>query len=418
MQPETRAARFGPAKSAQHHLTSFAEVDAVLRSRDFVPAGGHRESAPFVANSLIMLSGDPHFERRRMEAALFARAALQEYEHEVFAPSVATSVREAAAAGRGADGIARTNLVSLVRRTLLRISAVMTGIDHVDTPEETDRFGHFVTKLSEGTTVESSTRDHAEVVREVLALREAFVVEFYGPSLARRQALVDAFRAGDQSRANLPRDLTTLMITDPNDSWDDDLPLREVTLYLTAATHTTTNATPHVVKELADWWSAHPEDRERVEDLDFLKRAAHETLRLHLPVAALMRKAACDVTLPSGRAIADGDDVALSIDAANRDPEVFGADADRFDPWRETPRGVKPFGFAFGGGDHMCIGRAFVTGQSRRTGDEDSTLGTIVTLLQHLYEHGMEPDPKIEPVMNPAVVTDSYSSFPIVLTKA
>ena len=365
-----------------------------------------------------MLSGDPHFERRRMESALFTRAALQEYEREIFAPSVATSVHEAAAAGRGADGIARTNLVSLVRRTLLRISATVSGIDNVDTPEETDRFGRFVTKLSEGTTVESSTRDHAEVVREVLAIREEFVTEFYAPSLARRQSLVDAFRAGELSRAELSRDLTTLMITDPDASWDDEMPLREVTLYLTAATHTTTNATPHVVKELADWWGAHPEDRERVEDLEFLKRAVNETLRLHLPVAALMRMAACDITLPSGRAIAAGDDVALSIDAANRDPDVFGADADRFDPWREISQGVKPYGFAFGGGDHMCIGRAFVTGQSRRTGDADSTLGTIVTLLQQLYEHGMEPDPDLAPVMNPAVVTDSYSSFPIVLTRA
>ena len=47
-----------------------------------------------------------------------------------------------------------------------------------------------------------------------------------------------------------------------------------------------------------------------------------------------------DLELAGGRAVARGDKVVIDLMAANRDPAVFGADADRFDPHRELPAGV------------------------------------------------------------------------------
>jgi cytochrome P450 len=199
-----------------------------------------------------------------------------------------------------------------------------------------------------------------------------------------------------------------------NDEWDDELPLREAALYLVAATQTTTHAVPHLIMHLSEWFGEHPEDRDNVNDREFLKRAAHETLRLHLPSPALLRIAIDDVTLNDGTTIAAGERVACLFTPANRDQAVFGDDARSFDPYRETAN-VKPWGFAFGGGEHTCIGRTLVTGLSARTDDDDGTDGTIVNIAAALYEAGVELDPDDPPSYTEMSFHDAYGRFPILL---
>ncbi len=394
------------------HFVDYKSVDEILKSKDF-RQGSHQESQPFFGGSLLTIDHSEHFDRRRLEAPLFRKDALEYYEREELLPLIAKSLEECER-NRGEDGLVRADLCLLVRNMLARISAVTTGIDGVDTPERTDAFRTYVEQLGTGATVEWSTEDHEEVISRILAIRKGFVDEFYGPSVDRRLELIAQFRAGNISEDQLPRDLLTLMYLHWNDDWDDELPLREATLYTVASSQTTTHAVPHMMMHLHEWFDANPEDYEKRFDRDFLKRAGHEAIRLHLPSPALLRIALRDVELSDGTKITEGERVACLFTPANRDISVFGDDAKSFDPYREAAD-VKPWGFAFGGGEHTCIGRTLVTGLSARTDGDEGTDGTLVNIALALFEAGIELNPEEMPAFTELSYHDAYGSFPVIL---
>ena len=201
-----------------------------------------------------------------------------------------------------------------------------------------------------------------------------------------------------------------------NDDWDDGVPIREACLFLVAATQTTTHAVPHLIAHLDEWFDSHPEDRAKVSDQEFIKRAAHEALRLHQPSPALLRIATEDFVLANGRKIAAGERVACLFTPANRDPAAFGADARVFNPSREVGA-VKPWGLTFGGGQHICIGRTLVTGLSARTDNDEGTDGTVVNIAGALYDAGVEIDDGDPPSYTQASHHDAYGRFPMLLTR-
>jgi len=395
------------------HFVTYTEVDEILRSHDF-RQGSHQESQPFFGDSLLTIDHDQHFQRRRLEAPLFSKAALEYYEREELVPLINQALAELKAS-RDDDGLVRADLCSLLRTMLARISAVTTGIDGVDTPERTDAFRSYVEQLGVGATVEWSTEDHGEVIDRILAVRKDFERDFYDASVARRKALIAQFEAGEIERDDLPRDLLTLMFLHWNDEWDDELPLREAALYLVAATQTTTHAVPHMMMHLTEWFEEHPEDRAKAHDREFLKGAAHETVRLHLPSPALLRIAVRDVELSNGIKIAKDERVACLFTPANRDTDAFGADARTYNPRRDSGS-LKPWGFAFGGGEHTCIGRTLVTGLSARTDNDDGTDGTLVNIMAALLAAGAELDPSDPPNYTEMSYHDAYGRFPLVFT--
>ena len=394
------------------HFTTFAEIDEILRSRSF-RQGSHQESRPFFGRTLLTIDGDEHFERRRLEAPLFAKAALDHYEHTELIPLIHRTLEECRA-DRGGDGVVRADLCVVVRTMLARIAAATTGIDGVDTGERTDAFREYVELLGTGATVEWSTEDHDEVIGRILKVRDAFDREFFAPSVARRRELIECHRNGEIDREELPIDLITMLYLHWNEDWDEGLPIREACLFLVAATQTTTHAVPHLIAHLEEWFETHPEDRAKVSDGEFIKQAAHEALRLHQPSPALLRIANEDVVLAGGRRIAAGERVACLFTPANRDPEAFGADAREFNPYRD-PAAVKPWGLTFGGGRHICIGRALVTGLSPRTDNDEGTDGTLVNIAGALYEAGVRIDPGDPPSYTEASHHDAYGRFPILL---
>tara|TARA_B110000285_G_C15058986_1_gene581259 strand:- start:153 stop:1442 length:1290 start_codon:yes stop_codon:yes gene_type:complete len=393
-------------------FSDYATVDEVLKSKDF-RQGSHQESQPFFGDSLLTIDHDAHFERRRLEAPLFRKDALKYYEREALLPLIARSLEECAET-RSEDGLVRVDLCRLVRNMLARIAAVSTGIDGVDTEERTDAFRTYVEQLGTGATVEWSTEDHNEVITRILLIRDDFAKEFFAPSVARRCALIERYKNGDIKKEDLPTDLLTLMYLHWNEAWDAELPLREAVLYLVASSQTTTHAVPHMMMHLAEWFDAHPEDDEKRFDRDFLKRAGHETIRLHLPSPALLRIALRDVTLTNGTEISEGERVACLFTPANRDFSVFGDNAKEYDPYREAPN-VKPWGFAFGAGEHTCIGRALVTGLSPRTDNDEGTDGTLVNIALSLLEAGLEIDPDESPSFTELSYHDAYGRFPVIL---
>ena len=128
----------------------------------------------------------------------------------------------------------------------------------------------------------------------------------------------------------------------------------------------------------------------------------------------LLRIAQKDVTLEtSGRHFAKGERIALFFTPANRDMQVYGSDAEDFNPHRPMGKKPPPWGLTFGGGVHLCIGRPLVTGLSSATDGGITTQGTMVRLLRALYAAGIELDG--EPQRNASSYHDAYASMPVIL---
>src|SRR5689334_3621867 len=68
-------------------LTSFAEVEEVLKS-PVCQQASHQQSKAFYGDSVLLLEGERHLERRRLEQPLFSREALAGYERAVLLRAV------------------------------------------------------------------------------------------------------------------------------------------------------------------------------------------------------------------------------------------------------------------------------------------------------------------------------------------
>ena len=103
--------------------------------------------------------------------------------------------------------------------------------------------------------------------------------------------------------------------------------------------------------------------------------------------------------------------------AANRDPSVFGDDAERFDPDRSLPPGVGRWGLSFGLGMHACIGQELAAGlQFVDEPDADHLYGLVPTAVQALLEAGARPDPDEAPRLDPTSARGYWASYPVRFT--
>jgi cytochrome P450 len=92
-----------------------------------------------------------------------------------------------------------------------------------------------------------------------------------------------------------------------------------------------------------------------------LPSAVEEMLRWWTPVRSSTRHATRDLQLRD-KTIRAGDCVLLLYPAANRDEEIWGDDAERFDVRRDhTGRRHVTFGF----GEHLCLGAALARLETR-----------------------------------------------------
>jgi cytochrome P450 len=105
----------------------------------------------------------------------------------------------------------------------------------------------------------------------------------------------------------------------------------------------------------------HPEQRAQlVADPMLLPGAVEEMLRWVTPIQAFGRTSVVDVEI-AGTPVAAGEFVVLLYASANRDEEVFGPTADRF----EVARPHLPTHLAFGFGEHVCIGASLARLEAR-----------------------------------------------------
>ncbi|HSV82969.1 MAG TPA: cytochrome P450 [Ramlibacter sp.] len=400
---------------------TYAEIEEIMKSPDFVMAGAE-ERTVFLEDTLIMSEGRRHNDLKQLFAPLMSRDAVAYYELHLVEPVVRQAIAEMDTR-RGPDGLARTDVVPLIHAALTRISALVTGVDGVDTPERTERFRELVLTLSAATTGSFSTKPQAAMIESGKAAMKTLVDEYLRASLERRIGLARQHRAGTVAKEALPRDMLTALCLKDDLSRPDDgdkIPYvwRQCALFLTASIKTTSHSLPHVFVHLDEWLREHPEDREKLADPEFLHRAAAESFRLHQTSPARFRAAVRDVTLSTGRKVAQGEMVALHAPPANVQAEVFGEDARHFNPWRETPKGMQPWGMTFGLGTHSCLGRTLVTGITNRGDERHGTHGTAVRIMMALYGLGAELDPENPPQRPHESMHDTYESVPMILRRS
>ena len=105
-----------------------------------------------------------------------------------------------------------------------------------------------------------------------------------------------------------------------------------------------------------------PDERKRLlAEPKRLPNSIEEMLRWWTPVQSFIRTATGDTEL-RGKRIAAGDVLLLLYASANRDEEVWGDDADRFDVGRDHARKRH---LAFGFGEHLCLGAPLARMEAR-----------------------------------------------------
>jgi cytochrome P450 len=150
-------------------------------------------------------------------------------------------------------------------------------------------------------------------------------------------------------RAEPQEDLLSgmLAVQEKDDSLTEDEILGTGLLLLAAGHETTTNLIGNGCLALL----RHPEQAARLRrEPGLLPNAVEECLRYDSPVQATSRFFREPIEV-AGRRIPGGEEVALLLGAANRDPEVF-PDPDRLDVAREAARQH----LSFGHGIHFCLG--------------------------------------------------------------
>lgn len=377
-------------------LTAFREVDEVLRrGRDFLLNGTKFESDEFVHGTMVAIDGPDHMARRRQLLRMInpkqpwgAEGTLLEELLEVWRGRLLHALD-------AEGGMYHFDLIGFCRDVMWQFTARMVGLDEIDSEQKVREFVALASPVLHGLAAEYAPADTRDTV--VAAAREAserIRTEIFLPSVERRRELLAEVAAGRLAADDLPADLiASLLASHDGDDVDLEPIFREMVELLAGSINNPVSQVAWGVDDLASWLPTHPEDSSRLGDKDFLNLAVKETLRLHRSSRPyLVRIAAKDVVLEStGREISEGSWVASWLGAANQDPTVFGEDADTYNPYRtiDDPK-VAPFGVAFGGGPHVCLGRPMLVWDQ---GGEEAQ-GLQSKFLRWLFAHGVQPDPQ------------------------
>jgi len=385
-----------------HVLTSYEDINFVLRSQDFAPlaaeAGHGAQWHTLVIRGVAAdLHGQEHFERRRILTALLKRTAvLKGYEQEYLIPEIDRLLRAAPAVSGDPDNV-RVDLVTELRRSLIRLIARLVGVDRVVEGTKVDEeFESLVAAVERG--VRSKFVENQEqVTREALNAQHRMVEEYFNPARKSREEIYARIRAGELDDDAMPNDLLSLIVRhqDYYDGFGPDAANREASLLMVAAVGSTVNALCFAVADLDRWLRRHPEDEDRRLEPAFLQRCFAESMRLG-QTNNLYRTATTTTTLPSGTLVKDGEVVIVNRPAGNAELESGGTSAiaeHGFDPDRVLQGKVAQYGLGFGGGAHMCIGKDLaVAGFPRLASVEADQLGLAVRMFRMLQERGARVD--------------------------
>jgi len=340
--------------------------------------------------------GAVHRARRRVENTQFRADVLRLYEQELF-PRVMNDLLDVLIEAERVDLFPIGELISVV------LAARRAGIDYDPSSlEDLRKLVDHVDLFSQGSAIlDAKDPDRVRaLVRETYA---EFDRDFVQPAWQRRAALIQQVRRGELSEEKLPHDILTILLShrdDPQMELDDDGRIvREVATYLQGGTHTSAQTLVNAF----DLIFAGPDHEQVVDrvasDTLFAQRAVQETLRLRPTTPKMKRRAEADVEVARRRVPKDAL-VVLDVVKANRDPVLFGARPDEFDPDRAVDPTVSRWGLSFGAGPHQCPGRAVGGGfpiPASFEVDGDHVFGLVALELQAVARRGVRPDPDRAP---------------------
>lgn len=392
-------------------VTTFEDAKHAYRQKDLRQAL-YDEGEVIMGDVLVNLHGDEHRARRRLENRSFRRDTFDLYERQYF-PDVTERVL-APHLDRG-----HADLVELGHQLMLNLAALTAGVDRPKgTPEETERLYRYTMAFIEGATLAHSTKDKDEQRRVIHAALVDWDAEFLEPSVRRRREELAAEAAGGDESA-VPKDvLTTLLRYEDEIDVDHEVLRREIAFFLLAGAHTSATAFVRSIDAILSWADAHPEDAERVRtDKLFVQRCIHETVRLNPSSPVGQRWALAPVTLRSGEVVPTGAKVVIDLAAVNRDETIFGADAAEFNPYRELPVGVAPFGLTFGQGMHVCIGQDLAAGvvPGQDADPERHLYGLVTGAVQRMFDAGVRRDPDDPPERDAGTARPYWGRYPVLL---
>lgn len=390
-------------------LTTYDECREAFRHRALRQAL-YDEAAPLMEGVIVNLHGDAHRLRRRLENRLFRPDTFAWYETEIIPAIIDDVLREPRTTGRA-------ELLTVARRTMMTLAVRIAGVDVDD--DRLDEFAALMERLAKGSTVSHATGDRTALLDAGVDALHQVRNQFIDASVGRRQALVDGVRAGVSEAATLPRDVvTTLLWASDELALEPEVFLREIAYFPWVGSHSTSNQLVHAMHHLFTWIGEHPLDRhELVHDPVLRQKFVHESLRLHPASPVALRQATEAITLRSGVQVAAGETVSLNLVTANRDASMFGADADRFDPYRALPDDVAPWGLSFGHGIHACLGQELAAGVPAHQlgGLEQHLLGAVVVMSGVLLAAGARPDATDPAVIDTSTTRTVFSQYPVLL---
>jgi cytochrome P450 len=389
-------------------INGYDDIEAILRDFGF-NSFTKRIRDEFLGDTLVHSDGDRHSSMRRLHSNLFRREALDFYEQRVVAPAIERSMRDLRES-QGPDGVTRADLVTVSREALSDMGCRLIGLGDLEDSRRRARFLELSALLISGIVLDTSTaseEDRQVQLERARAGKAEFWREFVAPAVDERRSGASQ-TAGPQSAESALDLLSLLLADDPEIS--DEMILRNCSMYISGSQGAVIQGVVHTFNNLATWFAEHPGRYEERFDVEFLRHAAYETLRLTPPQGILTRVAGHDKPLPSGAQVAEGELVAVQLAVAHRNEAIFGACPHAIEPDREPARDGTPlFGLAFGAGRHVCIGRRLALPAGGSDGDPE---GIMLRMLQAFYTAGAAPDPDDPPVVG-ANARGHFERYPV-----
>jgi cytochrome P450 len=391
-------------------VSGFQEANETLRMADLRQAL-YDEGAILMEKVLVNLHGQEHRARRNIETRVFRRDFFHWYEREVFPVTLKETLEPYLAQGSA-------DLVDFGFRVMMNLTADFSGVDRpLRSPEETTRLLRILRTFGKAATLGQALGDREAIRVEIQQALDEFDRDFFRPSMARRRALLEDVARGAVAESELPRDvLLELLRHEAEHPLPSDVLMKEIGFFLLAGAFTSIHTLTHAMHEIFVWRQEHPQDAMRYEeDMLFLQRSIHESMRLHPSSPTAGRRPTCPVHLPGGRSAGPEQLISVNLMAANRDPSVFGADAAAYNPHRPSPEGASPYGLSFGMGMHACIGLNLAAGLlPRPDADPQRHQWGTVTLIAHaLLRSGARPDPDHPGVIDRSTVRNNWASYPL-----
>tara|TARA_B100000929_G_scaffold290807_1_gene286022 strand:- start:12620 stop:13828 length:1209 start_codon:yes stop_codon:yes gene_type:complete len=390
--------------------SDYQTIKKALVNRDLKQAL-YDEGKVIMEGVLLTLHGQEHHQRRKLEHKVFQRDFFKYYEHELFPKTLEETIFPFLKNGSA-------DLIDFGYRITMNLTADFAGIDRFKkTPEETENLLTLVKIFSQGATLVHSKRPHDEVNMEVTEALGVFEEKFLIPSKNRRLKILKQFNDKKVNEDDLPRDVLTVLLRNVDGiNLDDDLIKREIAFYLQAGSHSTANSMVHALHEIFEWMEKHPEDKEKIyNDPIFLQRCVHESMRLHPASPVAWRKPTCPIELDKEIRMNQDDLLIMDLHTANRDKEIFGIDAEEFNPYRKLDPNQSIWGLTFGIGLHLCFGRDLDGGliPDEKTLPKKHQYGIVTLLVRKLIENKVRLDPDNKPLKDMNTERPNWGSYPV-----